>query len=298
MKHIWIFLIFFLYLLTGCSSFKIATTNHTPKVFVTTTGINVDVIDSEFSLYRKFNRDNKFRWNYTTFALNQDLNWYYSFYRSNFLFRYRYNFTPWDLYVNRYDFWFDWNFNYGWRGFNHWDPYGFKRWGWNSWNPYFDNYPLWNRNNIAYVNGRRGSTYYEEKNDIITRKYDNIRTRISNNSGNNVRIYSNPEDKIISRRELNDNKVLNRYIQINRNNNNSNNNDQLKKFDTRSYGRPEIDNNGRGFRSREVLPSTTAPTRFTPPSQSGQVRGGSQPPVVRQTSPGNSSSGPRSRGPR
>ena len=122
-----------LFLLTSCGNFKVATLNHTPKAFVTSTGINVDVIDSEFGLYRKFNNDDRFRWDYTQFAINQDLRWYYSFYNRNFLFKYRRNISPWDLYVNRYDFWFDWNFNYGWRGFNSWDPYGFRNWGWNSW---------------------------------------------------------------------------------------------------------------------------------------------------------------------
>lgn len=93
--------LFVLFLLTSCGNFKVATLNHTPKAFVTSSGINVDVIDSEFGLYRKFNNDNKFRWNYTQFALNQDLRWYYSFYNRNFLFKYRYNYSPWDLYVNR-----------------------------------------------------------------------------------------------------------------------------------------------------------------------------------------------------
>ena len=76
--------LFVLFLLTSCGNFKVATLNHTPKAFVTSTGIKVDVIDSEFALHRKFNYDDKFRWNYTQFAVNQDLRWYYSFYNRNF----------------------------------------------------------------------------------------------------------------------------------------------------------------------------------------------------------------------
>jgi hypothetical protein len=184
--------LFVLFLLTSCGNFKVATLNHTPKAFVTSTGINVDVIDSEFGLHRKFNNDNKFRWNYTQFAINQDLRWYYSFYNRNFLFKYRRNLSPWDIYVNRYDFWFDWNFYYGWRGFNSWDPYGFRSWGWNSWDPYYSNFHIWNREHIAYAKTRRGSQYND--NDIVQRNYNKVRSYNNSNNNTKVRVYNRPEN--------------------------------------------------------------------------------------------------------
>ena len=90
----------------SCGSFQLSTINHSP--IVTQEGILVDVIDNEYSLQRKFDRDNKFRWNFAQYAMDQDLSWYYSFYNRNRLFRYNFNLTPWDLYVNKYDFWLIW----------------------------------------------------------------------------------------------------------------------------------------------------------------------------------------------
>ena len=277
-----IIFLFVLFLLTSCGNFKLATLNHTPKAFVTSTGINVDVIDSEFGLYRKFNNDNRFRWDYTQFAVNQDLRWYYSFYNRNFLFKYRYNYSPWDLYVNRYDFWFDWNFNYGWRGFNSWDPYGFRNWGWNSWDPYYSNFHIWNRQHISYAKTRRGSQY----SDIVQRNFNKVRV-------NNI-----PENKEIEiRRSVdllkrgNNNIIIREY-----NNPNQLNNDKTIRPNIRGYGRPETDYNGGRFRSRENVPTQSTKARFVAPSQPRQIYRGSGSSSVRQTNPGNNSSQQGSRG--
>ena len=282
--------LFVLFLLTSCGNFKVATLNHTPKAFVTSSGINVDVIDSEFALHRKFNYDNKFRWNYTQFAVNQDLRWYYSFYNRNFLFKYRRNLSPWDIYVNRYDFWFDWNFNYGWRGFNSWDPYGFRNWGWNSWDPYYSNFHIWNREHIAYAKTRRGSQYND--NDIVQRNYNKVRSYNNSNSNTNVRVYNRPENNETElRRSVDLLKRGNKNIRIREYNNpNQLNNDKTIRPDIRGYGRPETSNNGGRFRSREIVPTESTTTRFVAPSQSGQIYRGSGSSSVRQTKPGNSSS--------
>ena len=261
--------LFVLFLLASCGNFKLATLNHTPKAFITSSGINVDVIDSEFGLYRKFNNDNRFRWDYTQYAINQDLRWYYSFYNRNFLFKYRRNISPWDLYVNRYDFWFDWNFNYGWRGFNSWDPYGFRNWGWNSWDPYYSNFHIWNRQNIAYAKTRRGSQY----SDLVQRSY------------NKSRINNIPENKEIEiRRSVDLLKRGNNKIKIREYNNpNKLNNDKTIRPNIRGYGRPESGNNGGRSWSRENVP--TQPTIIRQPRtvQPGQVRGGSGSSVLQQS---------------
>jgi len=287
--------LFVLFLLASCGNFKLATLNHTPKAFVTSTGINVDVIDSEFGLYRKFNNDNKFRWDYTQFAINQDLRWYYSFYNRNFLFKYRRNISPWDLYVNRYDFWFDWNFYYGWRGFNSWDPYGFRNWGWNSWDPYYSNFHIWNRQNIAYAKTRRGSQYND--NIIVQRNYNKVRVE-NNNSNNRIRVYNRPENNDAEiRRSVDLLKRGNNNIRIREYNNpNQFDNDKIIRPDIRSYGRPESGNNGRGSWSREIVPPPTTRSKISTPSQSGQIRRGSGSSSIQQTGTSSSSSRPGSRG--
>ena len=293
--------LFVLFLLTSCGNFKVATLNHTPKSFVTSQGIAVDVVDSEFGLYRKFNNDSKFKWNFTQFALDQDLRWYYSFYNRNFLWKYNRNISPWDIYVNRYDYWFDWNFNFGWRGYNHWDPYGFRNWGWNSWDPYYSNIHIWNRQTIAYAKTRRGSQYNNnlERNNIVQRNYNNVRSyNNSRNNNTNVRVYNRPENNDAEiRRSVDLLKIGNKNINIREYNNpNQFNNDKTIRPDIRGYGRPESGNNGRGGWSREIIPPSTTRSQISTPSQSGQIRRGSGPSSVQQTGTSRSSSGPGSRG--
>lgn len=288
--------LFVLFLLTSCGNFKVATLNHTPKAFVTSTGINVDVIDSEFGLHRKFNNDNKFRWNYTQFAINQDLRWYYSFYNRNFLFKYRRNLSPWDIYVNRYDFWFDWNFYYGWRGFNSWDPYGFRSWGWNSWDPYYSNFHIWNREHIAYAKTRRGSQYND--NDIVQRNYNKVRSYNNSNNNTKVRVYNRPENNETElRRSVDLLKRGNKNIRIREYNNpNQLDNDKIIRPDIRSYGRPETNSNGGRFWSRENVPTESTKTRFVTPSQPRQIYRGSGSSSIRQIESGNNSSQQGGRG--
>lgn len=279
-----------LFLVTSCANFKLATLNHTPTV--TQEGILVDVIDSELSLYRKFDRDSKFRWNYSQFAKNQDLRWYYSFYNQNNLWRYNRNVTPWDLYVNRYDYWFDWNYNFGFSRFNHWDPYTFRTWGWNSWDPYYSNYHLWNRPSMAHMNRYRQSNQI----DIESRERSNrVRSR-SIVTNNNVRIYTRPELNENKLRESvnllkgrNSNIIVREY-----NNPNKLNNDKIIRSNPRSYGRPEGNSNGRRIWSRENTSPPAIRPQISTPSQSRQVRGESRPSGIQQARTSNSSSGPRS----
>ena len=248
----------------SCGSFQLSTINHSP--IVTQEGILVDVIDNEYSLQRKFDRDNKFRWNFAQYAMDQDLSWYYSFYNRNRLFRYNFNLTPWDLYVNKYDFWFDWNFNYNFRSYRFWNPYRFNSWGWNSWDPYYSNFHIWNRQNIAYAKTRRGSQYSNniERENVVQRNYNNVRSYNNSNSNNTkIREYNNP------------NKL---------------NNDKTIKLNPRSYGRPESSGNGGRSWSRKVVPPQPVKSRFIAPSQSRQVYRGSRSSSVPKTNTGNNSS--------
>ena len=277
-----------LFLVTSCANFKLATLNHSP--ITTQEGILVDVIDSELSLYRKFDRDSKFRWNYSQFAKNQDLRWYYSFYNQNNLWRYNRNVTPWDLYVNRYDYWFNWNYNFGFSTFNHWDPFRFKQWGWNSYDPYYSNYHIWNRPSMAHMNRYRQSNQIDIKDREIKNR---VRSRAIVNNNNNVRIYNRPElreDKL--RRSVNILKGENKNIIIREYNNpNKFNNDKTIKLNPRSYGRPEGNSNGGRSWSREVVPPQPVKSRFTAPSQPRQVYRGSGSPSVPKTNTGNIRSG-------
>ena len=269
-----------LLLVTSCANFKVATLNHSP--IITQEGILVDVIDSESSLYRKFSRDSKFRWNYSQFAKQQDLRWYYSFYNRNFLWKYNRNVTPWDLYVNRYDFWFDWNFNFNFGTFNHWDPYRFRQWGWNSYDPYYSNYHLWNRPSMAHMNRYRQSIQVDIKDREVKNR---VRTRAIANNNSNVRVYNRPEvreDKL--RNSVNILKGRNNNIIIREYNNlNKFNNDKTIRTNPRSYGRPESSNNGGRSWSRENVP--TQPTIIRQPRtvQPGQVRRGSGSSVPQQS---------------
>jgi len=253
-----------LLLLTSCANFKLATLNHTP--IVTKEGIVVDVIDSESSLFRKLNNDSRFRWDYTKFAMDQDLRWYYSFYSRNNLWRYNRNVTPWDLYVNRYDYWFDWNFKFGNSLFNHYDPYRFRTWGWNSYDPYYGNFNLWNSSSIAYMNKYRHSNQIDIENRVRNNRVRS-RTIVTNNS-NNVRVYTRPElneDKLKESVNIlkgrNSNIIVREYNNLNKYNNKNiiiNNNNRT----IRNYGRPEGSNSN-------IIKNTPPPRNYSsPPSRS------------------------------
>ncbi|MDB4549402.1 hypothetical protein N9Z86_00610 [bacterium] len=255
-----------LFLLTSCANFKLATLNHTPTV--TQEGILVDVIDSEFSLYKKFDRDDTFRWNYSQFAKNQDLRWYYSFYNQNNLWRYNRNVSPWDLYVNRYDYWFNWNFNFGFSRFNHWDPYRFRQWGWNSYDPYYSNFHIWNRPSMAHMNRYRQSNQI----DIENRERSNrVRSR-SIVTNNNVRIYTRPELNENKLRESvnllkgrNSNIIVREYNNLDKYNNKNiiikNNNKPI-----RNYGRPEGSNSN-------IIKNIPPPRNYSPPPPRNNITG-------------------------
>ena len=150
-------------------------------------------------------------------------------------------------------------------GYNYWGaPYGYYNYYHSPYFSYprFQTYdfwykpPIYNFKPITPMKGIRGSNL-------------------------DIRKYPNPESKIVPRIDFN---------------NNNNNNDQLKKFDIRSYGRPEIDNNGRGIRSRENIPTQPTESRFVAPRQPRQIYRGSGSSSIRQIESGNNSSQQGGRG--
>ena len=93
-----------------------------PEEVVLTVPADVKIDTLSFSQLRwKLRTDNTFRWNFAQYAMDQPLSWY----NSNFRYSYWRPFNSFDVYFNRYNFWYDWAFNY---------PY---YWGFSSWhNPW------------------------------------------------------------------------------------------------------------------------------------------------------------------
>lgn len=223
------------FLLTSCgTTYQLSTLNHDPIYGPDGTEIKVDTIDSEFQLARKFRTDDRFRWDFAQYAMNQDLRWHYDFYWNNRMYRGPFA-SPFDFYWNSNQYWWNWSSNYSFNyGFNHWNRfgfygygssfgyYGFNRYGWNGygspWNDWgyrqrMNDYAWENRNrtNTAYVVGRRGS------NNVITNSNrTNIENRIIVNrnkprlvdkdvvidkaliklrgNNTNIRVYNNPNN--------------------------------------------------------------------------------------------------------
>ena len=178
------------------------TTNYDPIYGVTEEGdsIKIDLVDSYSDLRWKLRTDNKFRWNFSQYAINQDLNWYSSFYNRNFLYRYSPYYTSIDLYLDRFWYWDSWYWNYGY-GWNTWHP--FRSW----YHPHYWNETYWFRNNwrwdvndyawnhrnyrnVVRVNGRRGSNIVLTPNGSSRGGTNNIisnpNIRINRGRGNDV----------------------------------------------------------------------------------------------------------------
>ena len=291
--------------LTSCKSYQLSTYYTEP---VTINGIEADIIENEFQLDRKFRLDDKFRWNFAQYAMNQDLRWHYDFYFNNRMYRSPFA-SPFDFYWNSNQYWWSWSNNYNFNTFNHWDRFGF----YNNFYGYSNTYGygrVWNQwgyrnsSNIAYINSRRGSniliqdrrTNTESNRRVVSKgrrvsiptpaDVNVIVRRINNNNNENVltRIIDKFEDKGIRIRTYN--------------NPNQINNDKIIRSNPRSYNRTESGNNGRRSWDRQNVPSQ--PTRARQPNtvQPRQVRGGSGSPVLQQTrssvqssSQGRSSSG-------
>ena len=264
-------ILLFAVLLTGCqTTYQISTLNYDPIYGPDNTELKLEVINSDYALNRKFRTDDRFRWNYAKFAMDQPLSWYYSFYSQNNLFRYNSSYTPWDLYVNKYDFWFSWNNNIH---FGIYSPYRYSRYRfdpfWNDWYfPYYSNFHIWNRPSMAHMNRYRQSIQI----DIESRERNNrVRSR-SIVTNNNVRIYTRPElneDKLRESVNLlkgrNSNIIVREYNNLDKYNNKNiiiNNNNKT----IRNYGRPEISNNN-------IIKNSPPPRNYSPPPTRSNIIG-------------------------
>ena len=196
-------------ILTSCSSTKMNTSKSNNEVsndeLYSTQTIKFDIIDNDWDFARKLRNDWSFRQDFTWFAQNQDIGWYYRNY--NYLGGWRSGVSPFDMYLNAPKMWFDWNMNYPfymWNGFRNQDMLGFANtwnndqwyrnsWGWNnswnfnSWNGYLSGYSWnrWNRlPNHDIPNYRRNESNQDivRKEDIGSSSYD--KTKIVSNESN------------------------------------------------------------------------------------------------------------------
>ena len=281
----------FVLLLSSCgTTYQLSTLNHDPIYDNNKKEIQINVIDNEFELARKFRTDDKFRWDFAQFAMRQDMRWNYDFYFNNRMYRSAFA-SPFDFYWNSHNYWWNWASNSHFNmGFNHWDRFGFygqgmgwsyswnnRRWSSNQWgNPYgWNNYYGWNNgdnwnrgyrngNNVAYHSGRRGSS-----NVIVGNRTNVIENRIIVNR-NNPRIINNP-DAVIDK-ELIKLKRNNPNIRVIRNTDNN-----TKPI--RNYNRIENNSNNNINRNNNNTRPTnnSRPVRtYTPPTRSST-------PVIRTT---------------
>ncbi len=251
-------------LLSSCSTYRLSTLNHDPiydTVLEVPTDVKIDTLS--FSQLRwKLRTDFRFRYNFATYAMNQPYSWY----MSNYRYSYWRPYNSFDVYWNRHSFWNDWAFSYPYNNWNSWNrPY----WGWNNswWNGYNSWYDgpfhnpgynvAWNssrNNNVAYINGRRGS------NNVVNRTNSNIENRvIVNRNRQRINVNQNNIDEIvINLRENINNKPIRVYNNPNNvpNNNNSKprvyvrpNNNSNNNNSSRIYTRPPVNNSSTTTRS-------------------------------------------------
>ena len=280
-----LFVLFVLGILTSCgSSYQLSTLNHSPEYI---DDVRVDVIDNEMELSRLLRTDDKFRWDFAQYAMNQDMRWQYDFYWDNRMFRRSAFGSPFNFYWNSHQYWWNWATNSHFNmGFNHWDPFGFNNYGWGSryygygygWNNYYgwnnwgyrqrmNDYAWRNRNrtNTAYVVGRRSSN-----NVVVGNRTNTIKDRVIINR-NKPRVVNN-KDVVIDRE----------IIKLKRGNNN-----------IRIYNRPENNNrnSNNNIRNNNSRPSRTysPPSRSSSPVISRPPSRSSNPPVINRRSSGSKS---------
>jgi hypothetical protein len=282
---------FIVVVFASCSSqYYVSTSNYDPLygpdevVLNVPSDVTIDTLSySQFK--RKLRNDFSFRYDFAQYAIDQPYSWY----MSNYSFNYWRPFTSFDMYWNRHNLWMDWAFNYpffnyGWNYGYGWNTYnyGWYSWNrpyrpWNHWNSWFNgpfNIPghnvVWNsgRENIAYINGPRGSRGIPNNNiedNIVTRYNKGRNSRIIDNSNENstlntivsnlrdkftnIRIYNNPNNvpenagrPIINNN--NNNKPIRGSWRPSNNSNNNNsykpvyNNSNISNSSSRIYTRP------------------------------------------------------------
>ena len=263
-------------LLSGCSTtYHLSTLNHDPiydSVLEVPADVQIDTL-SVSQLKWKLRTDFRFRYDFAQYALSQPR----SFDWNNRLLGNRFNrYSPYWSYSyswNRDMMWNDWVWGYPFFQSHMWSPWRYDRWGYNyygwnnyGWNGYNNWYNgpwhnpgynvAWNssrqNNNVAYINGRRGS------NNVVNRTNSNIENRIvvnrnkpRNNNNQNV------IDEIVVK--LRD-KINNKPIRVYNNPNNVRINNNNSK--PRVYNRVENSNNNTPPRIYTRPPSNNV---VTPP---------------------------------
>ena len=266
-----------LLLLTGCSTtYQLSTLNHDP-IYDTVLEVPADVqIDTlSFRQLRwKLRTDFQFRYDFAQYALSQPR----SFDWNNRILGNRYNFyNPYWSYSyswNRDMMWNDWVWGYPYSnfGYNNWYSWNRPYWGWNNhyygWNNW-NNGPwhnpgynvAWNssrqNNNVAYINGRRGS------NNIVNRTNSNIENRIvvnrnkpRNNNNQNV-----IDEIVVKLRDKINNKPIRVYNNPNNPNLNNNNNSKPRVYVRPNNSNPVNSNNPPRIYTRPSSNTNTSTTR-------------------------------------
>lgn len=212
-----------LILLCSCGSYQLSTLNHNKTNYFVSVPDDVKIDTLSYSQFKwKLRTDFNFRWDFAQYAMNQPYSWYFN----NFRYNYWRPYNSFDMYWNSYSYWTDWAYNYPYYwGYSSWHNPWRHHWyrPYNYWSNSWYNGPwnnsgynvVWNssrENNIAYINGRRGSRSIESNNNIqniISRRYNDPRPNVENS---NLNIIVN---------ELREN--FNKPIRVYNNSNNINN---------------------------------------------------------------------------
>ena len=291
----WVIAVLFLSSCAGLQ-FKYAALNyagHVDGIYNSTHTVKIDTLN-EFQFRNKIRNDFQFRFDYAQYALSQPR----SFDWNNRLLGFRYNrFNRWGSFYNynyywsRTQMWHDWawGYPYTWN-----DPFWNNSWYygysynnyWNRYNPYlgynshyYPNYYYRERTNrnVAYINGRRGSSNVTGNRTNVGRRLPRTAT-----AGNTLSVDEIADD---IRVRVNKRRIIN-----------NNDDDKTIRSNPRIYLRPESGSNGRRGWSRENVPVKPVKPIITPPSQPRQIRGGQRSSGVQQSISRGSTSGQRGGG--
>ena len=197
-------LLIFLFLIMSCATFQVSTLYHDPIYGPDNNEIKVDVLTTDWEVFRKFRIDSDFRYDYAWFASNQPYSWYATNRYFNRWSLYS-PLTTWDFYMNRHLFWNNWAFNYNFGSWNY--PY----WGrWNrlyaydfNYRPYYDQFRIYNNDrrirNISYSATPRGSNIRaNQPRRTIVNNESSINRVVKDlrKDGHNVRVIKNSNELI------------------------------------------------------------------------------------------------------
>ena len=197
-------LLLFSFLLLQCATFQVSTLNYDPIYGPNNNEIKVDVLTTDWEVFRKFRIDSNFRYDYAWFASNQPYNWYAT---NRYFNRWSMpnSYTTWDFYMNRHLFWNNWAFNYNFGSWNY--PY----WGrWNrsfaynsNYRPYYDQFRIYNNNrrdrNVSYSATPRGSNikYNQPRRTVVNNSSPvDVIVRDLRKNGKDVRVIRNSNELI------------------------------------------------------------------------------------------------------